>query len=164
MQFCTNCFENIIQPCRRIVLKYSVLNEDWHVSQKILYRLIIWKLFCVLIVMDHEWSRSWNFLNKLIGEFLLSIFRSEVLFGHPVSQTCVFHSYTVPLRICHTKACYTLQLSHVLWRSYVFCNALWAYGLPRISATLYLKHSPSPRYANYTYLGLWMKFNTWHIE
>ncbi len=34
--------------------------------------------------MDPELSRSWNFLNKLIREFLLSIFRSEALFGHPV--------------------------------------------------------------------------------
>ncbi len=55
-----------------------------HVSQKILFRLIIWKLVCVLIVMDHKWSRSWNFLNKLIREFLLSFFGSEALFGHPV--------------------------------------------------------------------------------
>ncbi len=57
-----------------------------HVSQKILYWLIIWKLVCVLIVMDQEWSRSWYFLNKLIREFLLSIFRSEALFGHPVHK------------------------------------------------------------------------------
>ncbi len=34
--------------------------------------------------MNHKWSRSWNFLNKLIKEFLPSIFRSEALFGHPV--------------------------------------------------------------------------------
>ncbi len=34
--------------------------------------------------MDHEWSRSWNFLSKLIREFLLIIFISEALFGHPV--------------------------------------------------------------------------------
>ncbi len=31
-------------------------------------------------------KRSWNFLNKLIREFLLSIFRSEALFGHPVPR------------------------------------------------------------------------------
>ncbi len=47
-------------------------------------RLIIGKLVCMLIVMGHESSRSGNFLNKLIREFLLSIFRSEALFGHPV--------------------------------------------------------------------------------
>ncbi len=36
--------------------------------------------------MDHEWSRSCNFLNKLIREFLLSNFRLEALFGHPVFE------------------------------------------------------------------------------
>ncbi len=65
-----------------------------HVSQKILYWLIIWKLACVLIVMDLEWSRSWNFLNKLITEFLLSIFRSEALFDHPVFEPKVGHSWS----------------------------------------------------------------------
>ncbi len=37
--------------------------------------------------MDHEWSRSSNFLNELIREFLLSIVKSEALFGHPVQDT-----------------------------------------------------------------------------
>ncbi len=85
MQICTNWFKNIVQPCRRVVPKYSVLNEGRICPTKILYWLIIWKLVCVLIVMDQEWSRSWNFLNKLIMEFLLSIFRSEALFGHPTN-------------------------------------------------------------------------------
>ncbi len=29
MKFCTNWFENIVQPCRRVVPKYSVLNAGW---------------------------------------------------------------------------------------------------------------------------------------
>ncbi len=65
------------------------------VSQKILYWLIIWKLVCVLIVMDYEWSRSWNFLNKLIRGFLLSIFRSEAIFGHPIVFPAIFEYFSL---------------------------------------------------------------------
>ncbi len=55
--------------------------------------------------MDHEWSRSWNFLNKLIRVFLLSIFRSEALFGHrktgnwanTESPLCVYRTVEITL-------------------------------------------------------------------
>ncbi len=42
--------------------------------------------------MDHEWNRSSNFFDKLITEFLPSIFLSEALFGHPVliDFHCIF--------------------------------------------------------------------------
>ncbi len=79
-------FENIVQPCRHVVPRYSVLNEGRTCLTKNSVLTDIWKLVCLLIVMDHEWSRSWNFLNKLIREFSLSIFRLEALFGHPVQE------------------------------------------------------------------------------
>ncbi len=86
MQFCTNWFENIVPPCRRVVPKYSVLNDGrtsltknsvFHDDSKVGLRV-------------NSNGRSWNFLNKLIREFLLSIFRSEAPFGHPVAYRKLF--------------------------------------------------------------------------
>ncbi len=91
-----------------------------HVSQKILYWLIIWKLVCVLIVMDHEWSRI---LNKLIREFLLSIFRSEALFGHPVYR-CPKRRSPCPLDLFPNKCAfaprYFLEYAGTIWISYLY--------------------------------------------
>ncbi len=82
--------------------------------KKILYWLIIWKLVCVLIVMDHKWSHSWNFLNKLIRDFLLNIFRSEALFGHPVFSISWFARSTLPwLWLCRGLLCTTGNSGHI---------------------------------------------------
>ncbi len=53
-------------------------------------------------------SGSWNFLNKLIREFLLTIFRLEALCGHPV-----------PLLIFQ-KGCFPRSHTWFVYIQYVF--------------------------------------------
>ncbi len=78
MQFCTNWFENIV------VRKCGVLNQGRICLTKNSVLTDYLKVGLCVNSNGPQWSRSWNFLNKLNREFFLSIFRSEALFGHPV--------------------------------------------------------------------------------
>ncbi len=140
-----NWFENIVEPCRRVVPKFSILNE----GRTCLSKNSV--LTDYLKVGLHEWSRSCNFLNKLIREFLLSIFRSEALFGHPVQTTyftehpldnatpidisiipgslinflflCFLDNYSI--RKIIIKSIIDRYLSHLLWQ---FCISFFRLG------------------------------------
>ncbi len=77
MQFFTNWFKNIVQPCRHVVPKYSVLNEGRTCLTK---NSALTDYLKVGLRVNSNGPTN----NKLIREFLLSNFRSEALFGHPV--------------------------------------------------------------------------------
>ncbi len=81
--------------------------------------------------MDHKWSRSWNLLNKLIRKFLLSIFRSETLFGYPVLKdySCKFllgslsHSHTA-LALSHLASIFTPKFEPKMTDSLAILRAI----------------------------------------
>ncbi len=88
----------MVQSCRRVVPKYSVLDEGRTCLTKNSVLTDYLKVDLRVNSNGPLMKPQLEFFNKLIREFLPSIFRSEALFGHPVLFN-QFFPYFAPILI-----------------------------------------------------------------